>query len=604
MKRTKRKSRLVLLGLILALPFVVDPQAQSIISPERRIDWSQAGIPDGIPTRPPCATLDPSATALDINNAIAGCGGGVVYLNAGTYNLLTGITFGGRDNVTLRGAGPDRTVLKFTAPNACGGVQANICVQGAPTGSSPPPGSVRQWTAGFSKGTNRIRLNSTTDLTAGMVLVLDQLDDPADTGGVFISCSRVASLETCPTTRLGRSQQQIVRVTAIDGDEVTIFPGLHMPNWRGAQQPQVWWWGDSAEMNGIEDLTLDHTSGLETAGIGFRNAYGGWVRNVKSLNANRNHVWLYRSARIEVRNSYFYGTKNAATQSYGVEAYMTSDDLVVNNIFQRVTTPIMTGPSAGCVFGYNFMSDMSYAIPTWMMAGINGSHDAGTGMNLFEGNAGNSFLMDLYHGTGALATLFRNRLIGTEPGKTQGNTSVVSIWGYNRSVNIVANVLGTPDYHRVYENSQTASGTPGSPDRSIYLLGYTGVEQRTPLGYDPLVVTTMLRWGNFDYATKATRWTSAEVPAGHPAPATDLPPSLFLFARPSWWGARPWPAIGPDVTGGADASGHAHKIPAQECFDNSARGPDGAIVFRPDECYGREADRPRPPTNLRIVRTG
>src|SRR5207245_7712275 len=34
---------------------------------------------------------------------------------------------------------------------------------------------------------------------------------------------------------------------------------------------------------------------------------------------------------------------------------------------------------------------------------------AGTGMNLFEGNVGNQFLMDLYHGTGNLATLFRNQ---------------------------------------------------------------------------------------------------------------------------------------------------------------------------------------------------
>ncbi len=99
-----------------------------------------------------------------------------------------------------------------------------------------------------------------------------------------------------------------------------------------------------------------------------------------------------RSARIEVRDSYFYGTKNAATLSYGVESFMVSDALVVNNIFQHVSRPIMMGPAAGGVYAYNFMIDMHYTSPaTWLNGGINGSHDSGTGMNLFEGNAGNEF---------------------------------------------------------------------------------------------------------------------------------------------------------------------------------------------------------------------
>src|SRR5206468_10710784 len=70
-------------------------------------------------------------------------------------------------------------------------------------------------------------------------------------------------------------------------------------------------------------------------------------------------------------------------------------------------------------------------------------------------------------------SLFRNQLMGTEPNKTQGNTEVINIWGYNRFVNIVGNVLGTSGYHKVYEDSRTPSGTTGHPERSIYLLGYT-----------------------------------------------------------------------------------------------------------------------------------
>src|SRR5687768_16397880 len=87
----------------------------SILSANRRIDWSQAGVPGGIPGRTTvCATLDPGATASQINTAITSCGNGVVFLNAGTYNLSGGLNFGGASNVTLRGAGPRETILRFT----------------------------------------------------------------------------------------------------------------------------------------------------------------------------------------------------------------------------------------------------------------------------------------------------------------------------------------------------------------------------------------------------------------------------------------------------------------------------------------------------------
>jgi hypothetical protein len=110
---------------------------------------------------------------------------------------------------------------------------------------------------------------------------------------------------------------------------------------------------------------------------------------------------------------------------------------------------------------HNFMTDMHYTVSHWMMAGLQGSHDAGTGMNLFEGNVGNAFVMDTYHGTGNLATLFRNRLTGTEGTKT-ANTIPVNIFAYNRFVNVIGNVLGMPGHHHVYESSRSSSGPRAS----------------------------------------------------------------------------------------------------------------------------------------------
>jgi hypothetical protein len=562
-----------------------------VLDPTRRIDWSRAGVPSGIPHRATgtCATLGPDATASDINTAIAACSNGVVYLAAGTYTLSGGLTFRGISNVTLRGAGPALTILKFTASDPCGGLHANVCIRGwsGVWSGNVPPGSIRNWTTGYSKGTTQITLDSTAGLTVGAVIVLDQLNDTVDEGAVVVSDAKgVFSLEGGAPGRANRAQQQFVEVTAIDGNQVTISPGLYMPNWRASQQPQAWWWGDTAVLDGIEDLTLDHSASSETTGVGFQNAYKCWIKNVRSLSAKRNHVWLNQATRIEVRDSYFHGTKTAATQSYGVEAFTTSDDLVVNNIFERVTTPIMVGPTSGSVFAYNYMIDMPYSISTWMMAGIVGGHDAGTGMNLFEGNVGNQFSMDLYHGTGSVATLYRNRLTGTEPGKTQwGNTTAVNIWAFNRAINIVGNVLGTPGHHRIYENSVSPLAKQGWPELSVYVLGYSGSGEHQPLGNDPLVLSTMVRWGNHDYATNQTHWNADEIPAGLPIPTHVLPASLFLSERPAWWGQTAWPPIGPDVTGGQDPAGHAHKIPAQVCYENTPRGADGRLVFNAGDCY-------------------
>src|SRR5437867_6511943 len=82
--------------LWIVLPISICSHAHTwsgISDPSRAIDWSNAGIPDGIPHRTTvCATLNPGVKAEQINRAIAACPAGqVVYLSAGTFHLSTGI---------------------------------------------------------------------------------------------------------------------------------------------------------------------------------------------------------------------------------------------------------------------------------------------------------------------------------------------------------------------------------------------------------------------------------------------------------------------------------------------------------------------------------
>jgi len=119
-----------------------------------------------------------------------------------------------------------------------------------------------------------------------------------------------------------------------------------------------------------------------------------------------------------------------------------------------------------------------------------------------------------------------------------------------------------------------------------------------------------MRWGNYDTVTGTSRFVAGEVPSGlslyaNPVPADNtLPPSLYLSSKPLWWGSTPWPAIGPDVTGGnvSGAGGHVYKIPARVCYETVMGGTFGAglLTFNANRCYA-PAGAPTAPTNLKIV---
>lgn len=55
------------------------------------------------------------------------------------------------------------------------------------------------------------------------------------------------------------------------------------------------------------------------------------------------------------------------------------------------------------------------------------------------------------------------------------------------------------------------------------------------------VKATLLRHGNFDYANNKVLWDPAIA-------ERKLPPSLYLKAKPAWWGNSAWPPIGADLT--------------------------------------------------------
>ncbi|MGA2001516.1 MAG: discoidin domain-containing protein [Terriglobales bacterium] len=608
------------------------PVWSGILAPSRAINWSTAGVTGGIPNRTTvCATIDPYDGPADaINTAIANCPSGqVVLLSAGTFNLTSGIVFDNKSNVTLRGAGPDQTFLLFSAGGSCTGVGgADVCLITADTGDGGDQdySNAATWTGGYSVGTTSITLGSATTgsiaaLQVGSQIFLDQLDDASDPGTVYV-CSAYGVCSTSGSSRNGRpgrGQVEPQLVTSISGTgpwTIGISPGIRMPNISAAKSPQAWWDnGLPIQNDGIENLTIDDTPDASccTNGIFILNGRNNWIRNIRSVYAAQKHVWLYQTTHTTIRDSYFYGSV-PTSDHYATDSFVGADNLTENNIFQHVAASMMNEGCIGCVGAYNYALDDYYTgtpvgtAPEWQQASSY-QHSVGDAYILWEGNQGIGMTSDDVHGTSNFSTAFRNywngRDIagGSDGGKTL-QTNAVILNTFNRFYNIVGNVLGTAGYHDNY-TSAAPGGT--SCNTSIYALGWGDNCSSGAIADDTLVATTLMRWGNYDTVNNAIRFDNSEVPTAlaefaNPVPATQaLPGSLYLDARPSWFGSVPWPPIGPDVTGGdsPNVGGHAYKIPAQLCYENSARDANGMLTnFNADLCYAAASGpAARPPAN-------
>jgi len=634
--------------------------AQSVIAASRRINWSQAGIPGGIPTRTTiCSTLSPGATSAQINSAIAACPSGqVVYLNAGTYNLSAGINLQ-HNNVTLRGAGADQTIIVFTGFVSCNGLRAGFCL----AGSNSSPGAEQNWaswTAGYAQGATSITLSNSLNITANStILNLDQLDEATDTGNIWncvgndgacggVSGGFARTRHTCAGGFCAQQQQVLVTAcspscNSANPTTLTISPGLYMPNWRSSQNPGAWWATTTAIGIGVENLSSNLTAVTGASTAVLMNCYGCWVKGIRSIMPARNHIWLYSCAHCVVRDSYFYQNSSHLSVSYGIElAPSSSDNLIENNIFQQVTdsTPNNNGGGAGSVAAYNFAINDVYGANGWMQPS-DYQHGAGYAFWLREGNISIGFIADNVHGTHHFTTLFRNYFKGWQSScngaPCTAQTIPIQLYASSRYFNVIGNVLGYSGYHTNY-NCIAASTACSSGNRSIYVLGFTGngggvtsnaygsasngfclnpPTCSTRGAYDPLTPNSLMRWGNYDVVTGAVQWNSSEVPSGltpygNPVPSNHtLPASLYLAAKPAWWPAsKPWPAIGPDVTGGntPNVGGFAYTNPAQDCYTHSMNGPaDGTgsvLTFNATTCYGSSpvlVSAPTAPTRVRVI---
>jgi chitodextrinase len=277
-----------------------------IIDPSRAIDWTKAGFTIQEPASQ-CAnqtgSYSPSGgdDAANINALIAGCtSGGYVLLSSGSFQFTSaGLIVHAISNVVLRGAGPTNTKLLMTN-HSCPGL-AYVCVYGNPRGAqgiyASGGGGSTTWTGdngvagSYAKGDTVLNFGSTTGLSVGQMIILDQDNDSYGFPTSGTGCSESGTTVTCNTT--------IPHNFSI-GDTVAVGGKADPANndcGQGTAAGYAGWWAVTAVPTSTSFQYAANTAGLAvcTGGYASKDTGGVFVSNVQGQTIAQNSTYIGRS---------------------------------------------------------------------------------------------------------------------------------------------------------------------------------------------------------------------------------------------------------------------------------------------------------------------
>jgi len=537
-----------LMALACSSPSGTEPppgNGTALLSPDRKIDWGRAGVwrdgVKGIPAYPVGITINTTNTAATyycdptgatdcrakLQAALNACPAGqAVLLPAGTYRINASLAM--PSNVALRGAGPTQTTIK------CYYNEAAIDMRG--DGANETSTNI---TSGQTKGSQSIVVASASAFSVGDLVLIDQTNDPS-----FVTkTGSEGACSWCGRADGNRALGEINRITSKSGTTI----GLDRPlayGYSASYTPQMCLMsGSPIVYAGVEDLAITPSSaGLDgSIGVLMQWAYSCWVKNTNIYGHSHKAVWIYAYCMgCEVRDSYIHDLALFESDSgYAVNIQNQSSwNLVENNIIKMCHTGIMIGSSGGTanVAGYNYIHSTKHYATYWFIHAT-GGHGAHTYMNLFEGNIVPKLAFDYTWGSGSHHVCLRNQFTDRNPEvNVSNNLSGVDVEQWQYALSFLGNVLGYPGYSGDYE-------TVSSEEYSLWNVMNHSVTQ-----------SALIRHGNYDYATGTVKWASS---------ITDhnIPVSLYLDAKPAWYGSLAWPAMGPDV------DGYLKNTPAKQRWD-------------------------------------
>jgi hypothetical protein len=549
-----------------------DDHRQVYALPAARVTTWNPGVPGGIPHYTKVhatlqastyenGTSDARAAIQDVLNAAGTAAardgiGRVVALSAGTFRISGEFYLPSR--VVLRGAGPDSTRLIATGnkhplivigvslwPHP-GEASTNVTRNGGMANETKlfsHPGGTTNLAATGLKGSYSVPVENPAGFTVGQLVYLDEITDgvrsqwnpqkhPPGAGRNWYS-------------RDDRPITQILEITAVNGNTITFHTPLHI-DFRTAQSaqlsrfdvPPVWF-------AGLEELRV---SGGRNGNIQLDHAACSWVRHVESDESFGSCLSFRQSYRCTVRDSYLHDSYyyNNGGAGYGFDVtFGSSDNLIENNISIRFNKVINCRASGGGnVIAYNYMDDGAMnSEPDWIETGLQASHYPTPHFELFEGNYCFNIDGDFTEGNAIYITYFRNQASGLRRNTPRflsdtRNRRIAAAMKGHYWYNFVGNVLGYAGMEPTPPNGWVYEGSPPWPDTpiTVWRIGYWNQDWKT---LDPEVGATMIRDGNYDFVTSSVHWHQT------PGFTGTLPNSLYLSAKPAFFGDCPWPWVDP-----------------------------------------------------------
>ena len=340
--------------------------------------------------------------------------------------------------------------------------------------------------------------------------------------------------------------RQVNMITAVSGATLTLRNPLIWDFNTG--NPKIkWTFCESRGFSGIEDLKLDHSGTSGCTNFNLQYCYGCWLKGVYSYKPSGYHITILGTLNGEIRDSYIadaqtYGANNGGLAVYGSPSYGSNSSWKIeNNIFNRVFPGVeLQNSSSGFYVGYNY-GYATMAAPTGATRDVH-VHGQSRPPRHDEPVGGQR------RGDVRLRRLFRRHRATAPPSGTTSpattrssgeNDDPVRLNRLSYYYNIVGNVLGSTSENPIkyQENLDNCSGGP-----AIYRLGYPnigncGVSDVTgnpvPGGMtypDAKVASTLLRWGNYDYFNRATRFVATEIPNGVSVPPDQIIPTSYYYA--------------------------------------------------------------------------
>ena len=537
---------------LLALAFAaVDDGSAEIIPSDRRLTWQgNVGISNGIPDSSPkqvFAVLSPGATLATVTNALANCPlNQVVQLSAGSYSFADTLQVRGvNQGVVLRGAtnanGSPATTITFSNGWPAGvyilttsgwnglSTDADLSVDAVKGGTTLTLASVPSW------------------VVVGQLIGIDQLDDSsfvANTGTEGGQSYR--QIEGNGARGLGQVNRVVAKTATTITLEIPLYYGFKV-----SQTAQIFTPGyntitsQSAKNIGFENIIF--TSTFHTGDNHMFKVENGdsvyWKNcHIKNI-AGGCGIWSFMSFRLHVSHCTFsycnFWLDDGDPYDDGGQGYRTawyhdtSASLVENSIFERLHNAMTANyGSSGNVWAYNY--ERAGLSDGGQTPGMN-THGVHTYMNLWEGNyCEDKLLADWTHGSSSHNTVFRCRVTGGVPINRPDQRTCISVEYYNRFWNIVGNILGNGAQNKYMQDS--GSPSEGSQGSIVKIGGEVNVNNDfSPSDANSYTTGSfIMNHGNWNSFQNQVNWESSI--ADH-----TFPNSLYLSAKPSWFGNLAWP---------------------------------------------------------------